>query len=385
MTLNIAGVGQTEAPPQNLYPSELYGGPVDTASNYLTLNAGDAITIPAQSNSYLIDLGRYLILEDLDAVTGIWRPTAECAARPGMFQIPSNGVTRRIANRLGCPVSAIIAGGGSGFTQATAAITANVGGSTWQAVVGGALSVSSILNPGASYTVPPIVMIPSPTPAGSNGSVGGVPATAYATLTNGTVSSVSLNNFGAGYAFAPTAVLVPSPFDPNAGSITNATIALVLDAARSGAITAALCTNFGAPLSTISALTLTAAGGAGTGATITPQVLQTIISGTIASGGVAWGTATAPADIESVGGGAVSVAAISNPAIDFSGFVPRKAMLTGVTNAGGTITSVTVVDGGMFLSAPTAAVASGGTIPTALASITFVMGSIRGTALLQPL
>lgn len=387
MAIIISGTGQSLPPPQNLYPSELLNAPLDAPTNYVTLNAGDALAIPAQSSQYLIDLGTYNVLEMLDSTTGIWRIQHTAAFRAGVIHIPSDGISRRIANRLGCPVSAIVANGGSGFAQATATLTANVGGSTWQPIVGGSLSVSTVNNVGANYTVPPIVLIPAPTPAGANGSVGGIPATAYATIASGTVSGVTLNNFGAGYAFAPTAVLVPSPYDTNFGAITPATITLILNAATSGAITGALCTNFGAPLATLSALTLTAAGGAGTGATITPQVLQTIASGSVVAGGAGFGTVGAPAGIFSVGGGATGTAAtgLSNPAIDLSGFVPRQAQGTAVTNAGGTVTSVTFLDSGMFLTAPTAAIVAGGTLPTTLASITFVMGTTRGTALLQPI
>lgn len=382
---NIAGTGQTAPLPGYLYPSELLNAPIDVATNYIVLQPGDAVAIPAQSNQYLINLGLYLILEFLDPTTGIWRPQFDCAFRSGPVHMQTDGVSKRIANRTGCPISAIVSGGGTGFAQATAAITANVGGSTWQPVVGGALSVSTISNAGSGYTVPPIVLIPAPTPAGTNGSVGGAQATGYAAITNGTVSSVSLNNFGAGYAFAPLAVLVPSPFDTNFGSITQASITLVLDAGKSGAITAALCTNFGAPLATISALTLTAAGGAGSGATITPQVLQTIASTSIVAGGGGWGNAAAPARLESVGGGSVSVSSNPNPALDLSGFVPRQAQFNATTSATGGITTIAIVDGGLFLSTPTAAIAPGGTLPTTLASITFATGTSRGTALLQPL
>lgn len=383
---NIAAPGMTVPPPGNLYPSELYSAPIDAPTNYLTLNAGDGLAIPAQSNQYLVDLGLYSDLEFLDPTTGIWRPMISAAMRPGMVHIQSDGVTKRIVNRLGCPIAAIVAGGGTGFAQTTATITANVGGSTWQPIVGGSLSVSSVTNAGANYTVPPLVLIPAPTPAGVNGSVGGVPASGYATIANGTVSSVSLVNFGAGYQSAPIAVLVPSPYDANIGSITNATITLVLNAANSSKITAALCTNYGAPLATVSALTLTAAGGAGSGATITPQVLQTITSASVVAGGAGWGTATAPALVSAVGGGAVSVAAISNPNVDMSAFIPRGILGSGTSNAGGTISAVTFPNGGgMFLSQPTAAIASGGTLPTTLASITFVMGSTYDTVMLQPL
>ncbi len=386
MTLNISGFGMTCPPPGYLYPSQLLNAPNDIASNLQTFAPGDALYIPAQSNDYLFDLGLYLDLEFLDAVTGIWRVLPDCSFRPGMQYIKSNGVDRRIANRLGCPVSAIVANGGSGFTQATATLTANVGGSTWVPVIGGSLTVTSVTAVGAHYSVAPLVLIPSPTPAGVNASVGGIAATAYATLANGTVSGVTMINFGAGYQSAPGALLVPSPFDPNFGIITPAAVTLGINANTTGAITGALCTNFGAPLATLSALTLTA-GGTGTGATITPEILQTIASVSVVAGGAGFGTASAFPTVSSNGGGASGTAAtnLSNPSIDFSGFVPRQAQLIATTNAGGTVTSVTVLDGGMFLSTPTAAIASGGTLPTTLASITFVMGTSPGTALLQNL
>jgi hypothetical protein len=89
-----------------------------------------------------------------------------------------------------------------------------------------------------------------------------------------------------------------------------------------------------------------------------------------------------------MGGGpsATTAASIANPAIDMSGFKPSVLLASGTTNAGGTITAVTFPNGGgLFLSAPTAAVISGGTIPTGLASITFTMGTNHGLALIQPL
>ena len=383
---NIAGTGMTVPFPGNLYPSQLAGAPIDAPTNYLTLQAGAALAIPAQSSQYLIDLGLYCDLEFLDPTTGIWRPMVSGASQPGMVHMQSDGVTKRIVNRLGCPMGAIVAGGGTGFAQATATITANVGGSTWQPIVGGSLSVSSVTAAGALYTVPPLVLIPAPAPAGTNGSLGGVQATARAVLTSGTVSSVTLVNEGAGYQSAPIAVLVPSQFDVNVGSITQASITLVLNAANSAKITAALCTNHGAPLATISALTLTAAGGAGAGATITPQVLQTITSASIVAGGVGWGTATAPAMVRAMGGAAVSVAAISNPNVDMSTYQPSQLAAVGTTNAGGTITAVAFPNGGgAYLSTPTAALASGGTIPSGAASVTFVMGFTYDTIMLQPL
>jgi hypothetical protein len=203
------------------------------------------------------------------------------------------------------------------------------------------------------------------------------------------VTTVSLVNFGAGYTTAPTLVILPNPTDPNAGTITPATVTCAL--ASSGKITAALCTNPGAPLSTLTALTITASGGAGSGATLGALILQTVTGTSIVAGGVGMGSASAPALITSVGGsGTAGAAGLSNPIIDLSGYLPRPYIGSGTSNATGTITALTTIDGGLFAAAPTAVVAPGaGGVAfssTAVApSITFTMGSTYDTVLLQPL
>jgi hypothetical protein len=273
-----------------------------------------------------------------------------------------------------------VAGGGSGFAQATATITANVGGSLWQPIVGGALSVSTVSVVGKNYTIAPLVFIPAPPSPG-------VPATATATIANGTVSGVTLGNVGAGYPSAPIAVIEPSPFDPNVGTITQATVVLVLNAGLSGAITAALCTNNGAPLATLSALTLTAAGGAGTGATLTPQIMQTVISSSVVAGGAGWGNATQGPILVATGTGAVSVSAIGNASVELAPtYRSRQAWATGTTNAGGTISALTFEDTGLFITTPTFALLPGaGGIGSTAASITLTMGGANDLVLLQPL
>lgn len=379
MTQRISGPGQSLPAPANLYPSYLQGTPYDAPMNYVGLAGGDAIYFPALSNDIWVEPGAYSMLQFLDPVTGVWRDIP--SHRGQAHHIPANGSqSLRVANLTGCPVAAIIAGGGSGFAQATATITANVGGSTWQAIVGGSLSVSTIAVVGANYTIAPLVMIPVP-PAP------GVQATAHAIIASGTVSSIVLDNVGAGYLSAPIAVIEPSPFD-TATNITQATVTLILNAGNAAKITAALCTNNGAPLATLSALTLTAAGGAGTGATITPLVMQSCTLASVVAGGAGWGTATAFAKIFSSGGGGnVSVSAIGNPAIEATGFRPRTAEITGTTNAGGTITAVTILDGGLFLSAPAVggSIMSGGTLPTTAASVALTMGAQNDTVLIQPM
>lgn len=363
--------------PQALYPTELYNAPNDLYSNEITLNAGD--TLPVPNGRFSVFLGNYSVMQVLDPVGNFWR-TMPRAPYQKHLTFYGDGFTRRVANLTGCPVAAIIAGGGSSFAAATAQITATVGGSTWQAIVGGSLSITSVTAAGSGYTEAPLVFIPPP-PAP------GIPATAYATISAGTVASVSLVNFGAGYTTAPTITILPNPSDTNFGSITTATATCALT--NSGAITGALCTNSGAPLATLSALTLTASGGAGSGATITPVILQTVTANSIVAGGVGFGAAAAPALITSVGGLATSTSAIKNPFTELTGFVPRPYMGQGTSNAGGTITALTTIDGGLFAFTPTAVAISGAgglaLSSTAVApSITFTMGGTQDTVWIQP-
>lgn len=368
--------------PSFLYPSEIFGAPIDVPTGRIAFPGGSTMALPTGSNVYAYDLGTFSFFQFFDPVMGVW--TAFDTERAGLLQTMSNGQNLRIANLTGCPIAAVVVAGGSGFTQATATVSANVGGSTWQAIVGGQLSIVSVTAPGANYTMPPLVLIPGPPAKASNG-VGGVPATALATLTGTTVSGVTLTNLGAGYTVAPTAVLVPNPADPNIGTITNATVSISLVAATSGAITAALCTNNGAALATLSALTLTAAGGAGTGATITPQVLRTITATSIVAGGAGFGTATAFAQIMSTGGFSTPVPASLEPIADLTTLRIRPASGVAITNAGGTITGVTLNDPGLFLSNPTGVVIPGGTLATTLASITFTTGAGTDIITFQPL
>ncbi len=368
MAQRIGGQGLTLPPPQNLYPSQLANTPADWSTNEISLAAGDVLTIPP--GDWIIESGLYTSLQWNDPVTGIWRSIRP--PRAGVKVIFSDGVNYRLANLTGCPVSATVAGGGTGFTQATITVTANVGGSTWQGVVGGSLSVISITNPGANYTMPPLVPIPH-APIGL-----GVNADATAALASGTVSAVTFGDIGAGYTTAPSPlVLLPNPADPNIGTITAATITIGLT--NAGKVTAALCTNNGASLATISALTLTAAGGAGSGATITPNVLQVCTSVSVVAGGLGYVAGT---EITSVGGTPVSTAVIANPTVDTSGFLPYP-VIAGIGLSGTTVSSVTIYDKGVFLSTPTAIVINSG-ITTTVATVSFIMGGTVDTCVLQP-
>lgn len=371
MAQRIAGPGLGLPLPQGYFPHLLASAAQDPSSMLITLSPGDVFVIPA--GDFNIQEGSCSFVQWLDPVTGSWRTINP--APDGMKRVFSDGYNYRLANLGGCPVSATVAGGGTSFTQATATITANVGGSTWQPVVGGSLSVVSITNAGASYTMPPMVVIPNPPPGL------GVQASGHAVLTNGTVSAITLDNVGAGYLVAPTALtLYPNPTDPNAGLITNATISMGLT--NAGLITAAICTNSGASLATLTQLTLTAAGGSGSGATITPNVLQVVTGVTIGTAGTGY---SANNEVVSVGGNNVSVAAVANPAFDLTNFRPRSVSLKMAVTGGSFVSVAAIYDNGLFTSIPTPLVINNtGVAPTAAATITFAMGGIVDTVMIQP-
>lgn len=385
MAIRISGPGVGLPPPQNLYPTELNNAPYDVPTNLLSLSPGDTLTIPA--GEWLVDVGTISVLQYLDPVTGIWR--AHNAQRGQSSYIRSDGFTTRVANLTGCPVAAVVTGGGSNYTQVSATVTVSgSGGSTWQPIVGGQLSVTSVTNAGANYGIAPLVFIAAPPNPG-------VPATAYATISAGTVSGVTLSNVGAGYLTAPAAVILPQATDPNFATISQATATFALNSA--GKITAVLCTNNGAPVATYP--TLTVGGSAGSGATVSAVWLEVATGITVPGAGAGVGIPGALAEVSSVGG-QPAAGTFTNPGIELASYRPRKASI-GVTVTGGTVTTLaTIYDSGMFAiggasgaagtnpTVPTALVTSGaglGVATTSFASVLLTLGSATGSVLLQPL
>lgn len=349
MTQKISGPGLGLPPPQNYYPSMLQGAAQDPSSARLALAAGETFVVPA--GEFWVNTGMYCLLQYLDPVTNVWSMGANAAWNGGHQFVVSDGYTTRLANLTGCPVSAVITQQGGGWVQASTTITAVGGNSTWVPIIGGALAVvgATLTSNGAGYGIAPLVMIPPPPPASNNANgVGGIPAAAYAVIASGTVSAISFTNPGAGYPVAPTPVIVPSPFDPNINTgITAATLAFSLT--NSGALTGALCTNPGAPLSTITAITLTIAG-AGSNATLVPNILATINAATVTGAGSGYGTLQA---LLTTVGGAPSVGTITN-GVDALRLAwrPRPAQvgLTVTAAANGTIAAQNgaIYDGGLF-------------------------------------
>lgn len=381
MPAGLSGPGIGLPFPTNLYPSELGNAPYDSSSNQIGLAPGDSFVIPA--GEWYISLGMYCVLQFLDPVTNAWYIASGSSLNRGMQMISSDGFTTRIANLTGCVVSASVVNGGTGYVQATTTITAIGAGFTGAVptllpIVGGALRVvgGTLTANGAGYGVPPIVMIPPPPPGNVNANgVGGIQASAIAIIAGGTVSSISMINQGAGYPTAPTAVIVPSPFDPNLSTgITNATVAFSL--ASAGVIMGAIVTNNGSPLpnGSLGSVTLSI-GGAGTSGSLTANVMQTVVSSSVTGAG-----SGGPAYVTTFGG--TPVAGIGNtPANELIAFLPRAA------NIGSSVTANqlgTVYDGGLFESAPTVAVVPAFGATATIATVALTMGSQYDIAVIQP-
>jgi len=391
MPAGLSGPGIGLPFPQNLYPSELQNAPQDASSNQLGLAPGDSFVIPA--GEWYISLGMYCVLQFLDPVTNAWYIASGSALNRGMQMVSSDGFTTRIANLTGCVVSASVVNGGTNYVQATTTITAIGAGFTGAVptlapIVGGALKISggTLTANGAGYGVPPIVMIPPPPPANVNANgVGGIQASAIALISSGTVSSISMINQGAGYPSAPTAVIVPSPFDPNLSTgITNATVTFTLGS--SGVIMGAVVTNNGSPLpnGSLGSVTLSI-GGAGSSGSLTANVLQTVVSGTLSSAGTGYGTG----GVAFTTFGGTPVTGIGNsPANELIAWLPRQANVAVTASSLSVAAPATVYDGGLFQSAPSIAagtgLTTGGTPPTTIAGLTAVMGSAYDIVVIQP-
>lgn len=383
----LSGPGLGLPLPQRLYPSQLTNAPVDSPTNSIALAPGDMLPLPA--GDWYVNPGMYSVIQFLDPVTGTWNVAPSAGWMGGSVFVKSDGFNVRVANLLGCPVSATVVTFGSAYVQATTTISVTGGTSTWSPIVGGALAISggTLTSNGAGYGAPPIVLIPAPAPASNNANgVGGLAASAWATIENGTVSAISFTNPGAGYPSAPTAVIVPNPTDPNLTvGITAATVTFTLTG--SGQLRGALCTNPGNPLATPSAITLTV-GGAGTNATLTPNVMQTVTAISMV-GSATNGYGVGNPGVTSVGGAPATGTITNGPENLYLAFRPRplQGALT-ITGTGSVSAQVgTIYDGGLFLSTPTPAVvinpiASGSFVGAS--TVTFVMGSKADRIAIQP-
>ena len=260
----LSGPGLGLPLPQALYPTNLYNSPYTAPTNQFDI--GPAGTQPVPAGNWFAVGGQYSVPQYLNPVTQQWTdifPRALLTSNGWGMMLVSDGFNVRIANTTDTAYAATVSAAGSGYVQSSTTVTAGTGNSVWVPIVGGALGTFTVGTAGSGYTIPPRVFIPYP-PAP------GVPATAYATLSTGTVSAVTIDQAGAGYLTAPPVLLIPDPADPST-NIVNAAATVALTGA--GTLTAVLLSNFGEPLTTAPTLTVNGVGSSATATTVPASVV----------------------------------------------------------------------------------------------------------------
>src|ERR1700687_2196648 len=140
MPVPLAGPGQVLPLPQYLYPSQLPGVPIDVSTNEVCLAPGESLVVPA--GDWYISLGMYCIFQYLDPLTNTWTVLPTAGWNGGNQLVTAGGYNPRVANMLGCPLSAVGTAGGSLYVQSAMTVVAVGSNSTWVPIVGGALAVS---------------------------------------------------------------------------------------------------------------------------------------------------------------------------------------------------------------------------------------------------
>lgn len=371
--IGATGVGLSV--PQALFPPPTATNfiPQLVGTNVISLPPGGDFLIPP--GRWLINPGLYCSIQVLDPVTGMWRPVAN---NSDPTPVESDGVNYRVINPLGFPVAAMMNNAGSGYTTAPT-VTATLGGSTWQAVVGGGVSAINLTSGGGTgFAVPPLVNIAAPPNPG-------VQATAVAAISGGAVTGFTIINAGAGYTSAPAVQLVPQQSDLNvSGGTTKVTVpAATSQLSFVGQVTATLLVNEGNnPLAAGTPLTFST--GAAT-ATAIPALTITGLSVTTPGSGY-----SAPVAVTTFGGTITSAAAATNSAHISTGMLfPRQTTIPATIGSGNgvAVNNALIVDGGLFQQAPSVVALPGpaGASPSALAVITPTMGSVNDTVYIQAL
>ena len=242
---------------------------VTRGGNSICLAPAQTYVLGPGAAVYMVQLDSlgYLAIQQRDPITGQWIGLSY-ATNAQQQLVYSDGVNYRVANTTGSPQSVASITAGSGYTS-TPTVTPSAGGSLWQALIGGKVNSSiTVFNGGANYTYPPICLIdPPPSP--------GIQASAYATLTSGAVSAVTLQIAGAGYFNPPNINFLNDPreLSPISPSITTgygASAILSLTGAQT--LTGLLLLDQGGSTGSTPTLAFAGGGGSSAAATITAIV-----------------------------------------------------------------------------------------------------------------
>ena len=349
----------------------------------VTLASGQVYKIPA--GQYEVNQGLYTFEQYFDAISNTWK-TLNCPAHTGAKLICSDGHNRRLANLTGTCVGAIVTNGGTAMSGITSAIypagsallnaTGDSGVTQFNVVVGGVINSTVTVTTAGVYNLPPMIRFdPPPT--------GGVPATGHVTMSGTSISTVVVDNQGAGYSSVPAITIIPQFGETGAqGGVLTATIdtatfngkitALTL-ATSQIALTAVSTIAFGGTLKSgspaataIMCFTITTDGSNHTG------VAQTSASH-MGTGNIGF----------SVGAVTAGTSTTTNPAITTGLFTPRMAITGFNTTSGG---GITFLDSGLHQIVPPGiayAVLSDGTISAAATAVVQTVGGTFDLSLLR--
>ena len=289
------------------------------------LAPGQTVLIPA--GQWITFAGAYCDVQFFDQSQQRWLGYSALDAAP--LPITSDGTNVRFVNSSGCPIGAVITNAGTTlgasypvtlftptgswvggtFTAGTPALVAvpNLGGSTWNTFIGGAINTTvAITNAGAGYTVAPkIVVVP---PAGQ-GSQPFISASAICTISGGAINAVTVTNQGAGYVSPPTFLILNQP-----GDITGAGGVLTPALTGAGQATAIVNATYGTVQTAVVTMTFTgSAVPSGMAATV---LMNFTLTSTAGSGVTAGSGYTNGYTLALIGGTSTATAIYVNPAIE---------------------------------------------------------------------
>ena len=177
---------------------------------------GTRIDLPS-GGVFVLPANQYLVATDASSVVQWWDPQGTnwqtLWGHSNGGDVTADGCNYRILNDTGVISTGAIANGtAAGLTNGIGPITgvtaalsaAPAGGTTGTAyvIVGGSVAAPTVTQAGSGFTCAPVIVIDPPP-------VGGIQATAHATMTAGGIASIVMDNVGAGYIASPNFWILP--------------------------------------------------------------------------------------------------------------------------------------------------------------------------------
>jgi hypothetical protein len=364
----------------------IFGGPGIFPSNAAVPGYGDELLLQAGA-TWTIPAGDFLVtsitglsqFQQFDPITETWRPVGNTP--PGPIFVTSEGNNYRMANQSGCAVGAFVTAKGSGYTSAPLVVP-TTGSSKWGSIVGGVLTSVAVTNGGSGYIYPPLVFFDLPVGTLNAGLIAangaaiqpGFMATAYATLTSGAVTSITLTDQGAGYTNIPNVYIVPDPRDLTGGGATATAVT-----GGANQLTGLVCYDHGSPVTAAGSLTISGGGGTAGAGTIIYDFAVTGIGVTGGGTGFPVSGLTRIVPISPL----LTGAAWTNPTMETALLLGRDATLTVPTTGGGALTATGAAGfGGSYPAAPVSFGILGGTLITGSPTLTFTIGGLSDTIII---